>query len=64
MTRRAPEVERVRCEECANATRDTVGLSFNVYSWEFFMGTCGVDGAHVFLKIKKICKHFKPKKND
>lgn len=58
------ESERVECGLCSHAIRDTEGLSFNVYSGEFFMGTCGVDGAHVFMTVKKLCKNFKPKKND
>lgn len=58
------ESERVECGLCSHAIRDTKGLSFNVYSGEFFMGTCELDGAHVFLNVKKLCKNFKSKKND
>lgn len=58
------EPEMVECGQCRHSVRDTEGLSFNVYSGEFFMGTCELDGAHVFRSVKKICKNFKNKTND
>lgn len=49
---------KVRCADCQHFKRDTEGISRNVYTGEYFMGTCTA-GLHPDTPIKQFADHLR-----
>lgn len=49
---------KVRCADCRHFKRDTEGISHNVYTGEYFMGTCTA-GLHPDTPIKQFADHLR-----
>lgn len=53
-----PEPKKVRCADCQHFQRDTEGVSRNIYTGEYFMGTCTA-GLHPDTPIKQFADHLR-----
>lgn len=50
--------KKVRCSDCQHFKRDTDGISRNIYTGEYFMGTCTA-GLHPDTPIKQFADHLR-----